>query len=75
MTKLDPTATCVTVTRSGVLCVDGIKVLRIVWQDDKPWLQFCDRNRERCEVRGTNCVEIPLDTMLSKIVKLCERRA
>jgi hypothetical protein len=74
MTKLDLTGSCITVNGSDVLCVDGIKVLRLVERDNAPWVQFCDRNRERCRIRGSNCVEIPLDAFVSRIVKMCERQ-
>lgn len=74
MTKIDSVGSCLTVNGSDILCVDGIKVFRIVTRDGTPWLQFCDRNRERCRIRGSDCVEIPLDAFLARIIKMCERQ-
>lgn len=45
---------------SGFVCVDGIRVARLVERDGTRLLQFADRCRGRSQRRGTRYVEVPV---------------
>lgn len=45
------------------LYVDGVKVARIVERPDGPCLEFHDKDKRRCERRGSDKVEIKLSDL------------
>lgn len=50
---------------SGFVCVDGIRVARLVERDGTRLLQFADRCRGRSSRRGTRYVEVPVKEVAS----------
>lgn len=74
MTRIDPTASTVTIDRRGLVRVDQIAVFAMIWCDGEWWVVVQDRDRQRSRVRGTKKVRVPLDVFVAKLVKQDERK-
>jgi hypothetical protein len=74
VTKVDSSGSSVTISEKGVVRIDEIPVFAIRWYDGVPWVQVRDRNRQRCRVRGAQCVEVSWDSVMAKVVKETEKR-
>jgi len=64
---LDPNGHKVEVGNDGLVRVDGIIAFRVVNRQGEPCIQFCDQDRLRSTCRGTRYVEVPLETLTSKL--------
>jgi len=67
MSKIDELGSCFRVLDDGLVKLDGIAVLRKVEHDGKLYLQFCDNDRMRSQLRKTRYVEIPLEKFVELI--------
>lgn len=74
MTKLDTSGSTICVNTKGLVRVDDIVVFAVVVRDSALWLRFCDRNRQRARIRGSRCVEVPLDVVLACLMRESEKR-
>lgn len=70
--KIDQSGECFTIDPASGLCrIDGIPVFKIITiQGQMPRLQFLDDDRMRSKYRATRFVEIPIDVLFDKIIKL-----
>jgi hypothetical protein len=53
----------------GYVCMDGVKVARLVQRDGRPCLRFPDRCKRRSSHRGTPFVDVPI----AEIAQLAEK--
>jgi hypothetical protein len=69
MTKIDETGDLLHIKPDGLVKLDGIVILRRVEHNGKLYLQFCDSDRMRSQLRKTRFVEIPIGVLVSLIEK------
>ncbi len=67
MAVVDETGKRVRVLPDGLVKLDGIAILRRVERDGKLYLQFCDSDRMRSQLRKTRYVEIPIGVLVDLI--------
>lgn len=67
MSKIDEKGKLVRIANDGLVKLDGIAILRKVEREGKLYLQFCDSDRMRSQLRKTRYVEIPADILLGII--------
>lgn len=67
MAKIDIKGDLIHVADDGLVKLDGITILRKVERDGKLFLQFCDYDRMRSQLRKTRYVEIEATLLLAKI--------
>jgi len=69
MESPDHRAVAINIDRRGFVYVDGIRVCRLI--PSRGTLQFCDRNRQRSQRRGTRFVEVKLEDffLISKTIE------
>lgn len=67
MTKVDEHGEFVRITDDGLFKLDGIIILRRVLRGGKLYLQFCDSDRMRSQLRKTRYVEIPIDVFVARL--------
>jgi len=65
--KIDEHGKLVRIAEDGLVKLDGIAILRRVERDGKLYLQFCDSDRMRTQLRKTRYVEIPLEVLMDRI--------
>jgi len=74
MSKIDRKASSITIGPDGLLRIDEIPLLKLVRYEGDLWIQVKDGNRQRNNVRGSDCVMVPLDWFIAKIVKMAMRQ-
>ena len=67
MARVDESGQLVTIAGDGLVKLDGITILRRVLRGNKFYLQFCDSDRMRSQLRKTRYVEIPADVFIQLI--------
>ena len=67
MSKIDERGELIRITDDGLVKLDGIAILRRVEREGKVYLQFCDSDRMRTQLRKTRYVEIPLEVLMDRI--------
>lgn len=73
MSKIDRRAATVTVDEAGMFRIDDVALFRVAAWDGDLWVEIKDRNRARCGMRGDECVMVPLDLFVAKLVKTAQR--
>ena len=73
MSKIDKAAASITVDDSSLLRIDNVALFRLVIWDGELWVQVKDRNKARSSQRGHDCIMVPLDLFVAKLVKTAQR--
>lgn len=73
MSKIDKRAATLTVDQDSLLRIDNVVLFRFVLWDGELWVQIKDRNKARCNQRGDDCVMVPLDLFVAKLVKTAQK--
>jgi hypothetical protein len=63
--KIDRSGASLDCTQSGLICVDGAPLFRLVVREGAVWVLVRDQHRERSAIRGTDLVMIPLSVLVA----------